>query len=368
MPDHIFVGRENELRQLQHFLDQANAGNAQIVFVAGEAGAGKSALVHEFVRRAQEADAKLVAAIGECNAQTGAGDPYLPFRQVLTVLTGADDEKQSGNKVNATNAARLKDFVRVSGETLLDVGPDLVGIFVPGASLVVKLATKAATHSKLADKLAEQLGKPEKPGDASPSIPSSIKKRYLNNTPTFCKRLSQAARPRFDFGRFAVGGQRVAEFAVSSRTPTQSEPRVARRNLSPRRCGASGRNNERHPLEPILNELKRYNGDIVIDLGATRATEGRAFVDALIDAEPNRLDETFRAELFARTDGHPLFTVELLRNLQERGDLVRDAEGKWIQKESLDWNALPARVEGVIEERIARLAENLREELDRRAA
>ena len=86
-------------------------------------------------------------------------------------------------------------------------------------------------------------------------------------------------------------------------------------------------------------------------------------MDALIDAEPNRLDETFRAELFARTDGHPLFTVELLRTLQERGDLVRDAEGKWIQKELLAWNALPARVEGVIEERIGRLAENLREEL-----
>ena len=58
------------------------------------------------------------------------------------------------------------------------------------------------------------------------------------------------------------------------------------------------------------------------------------------------------AELFARTDGHPLFTVELLRNLQERGDLMKDAEGRWMQGVELDWNALPARVEGVIEERI----------------
>ena len=31
---------------------------------------------------------------------------------------------------------------------------------------------------------------------------------------------------------------------------------------------ALGRDGERHPLEPIVNELKRYNGDIVIDLGA----------------------------------------------------------------------------------------------------
>jgi len=26
--------------------------------------------------------------VGECNAQTGIGDPYLPFREVLGLLTG----------------------------------------------------------------------------------------------------------------------------------------------------------------------------------------------------------------------------------------------------------------------------------------
>ena len=50
-----------------------------------------------------------------------------------------------------------------------------------------------------------------------------------------------------------------------------------------------------------------------------------------------------------------MFTTELLRDMQERGDLVRGAEGRWITGPSLDWNALPARVEGVLEERIARI-------------
>ena len=126
---------------------------------------------------------------------------------------------------------------------------------------------------------------------------------------------------------------------------------------------AMGRAGERHPLEPILNGLKRYNGEIEIDLGATRANEGQVFVDALIDSEPNRLDMAFHQELFGLTEGNPLFTVELLRNLQERGDLVKDSQGLWIQDAALDWNTLPARVEGVIEERIARLADNLRQEL-----
>ncbi len=47
--------------------------------------------------------------------------------------------------------------------------------------------------------------------------------------------------------------------------------------------------------------------------------------------------------------------------MQERGNLVRDAEGRWVQGPSLDWNALPARVEGVLEERINRIRREVRE-------
>ena len=56
-----------------------------------------------------------------------------------------------------------------------------------------------------------------------------------------------------------------------------------------------------------------------------------------------------------------MFTVELLRNLQESGDLLKDKDGSLIQGLTLDWDRLPARVEGVIGERIARLPEGLRE-------
>jgi predicted ATPase len=126
---------------------------------------------------------------------------------------------------------------------------------------------------------------------------------------------------------------------------------------------ALGREGKRHPLESIINELKRYYGDILIDLAQTENREGRTFVNALVDAEPNHLDPGFRDELFAHTGGQPLFTVELLRNLQERGDLVKDEQGSWILGKRLDWKTLPARIEGVVGERIARLPGELRETL-----
>jgi predicted ATPase len=111
-------------------------------------------------------------------------------------------------------------------------------------------------------------------------------------------------------------------------------------------------NGDRHPLETVVNELKRDFGEIRVDLAQA---ENRQFVDAYINTQPNRLDFGFREMLFQHTEGNALFTVELLRGMTERGDLVQDASGSWIERANLDWELLPARVEAVIAERIGRL-------------
>jgi tetratricopeptide (TPR) repeat protein len=126
---------------------------------------------------------------------------------------------------------------------------------------------------------------------------------------------------------------------------------------------ALGRAGERHPLEKVLAEFKRYFGDIWVNLDQAEEAERRQFVDAFLGTEPNRLGEGFRRALYRHTGGHPLFTIELLRDMQERGDLVQDEEGRWIEGSVLDWGTLPARVEGVIEERIGRLEQELLEAL-----
>ena len=49
--------------------------------------------------------------------------------------------------------------------------------------------------------------------------------------------------------------------------------------------------------------------------------------------------------------------------MQERGDLVYDADARWVEGSALNWETLPARVEGAIAERIGRLPEALQEAL-----
>ncbi len=84
----VFVAREAELARLDSLLDQAMAGHGRIAFVTGEAGTGKTALLQELACRAGDAHPELVAAVGVCSAQTGIGDAYAPWRQLLALLTG----------------------------------------------------------------------------------------------------------------------------------------------------------------------------------------------------------------------------------------------------------------------------------------
>jgi predicted ATPase len=76
-----FVSRDQQIDTMDRLLSQAISGQGQVCFVTGEAGFGKTSLTAEFARRAQQRNSELLVAIGDCNSQTGIGDPYLPFRE-----------------------------------------------------------------------------------------------------------------------------------------------------------------------------------------------------------------------------------------------------------------------------------------------
>jgi tetratricopeptide (TPR) repeat protein len=121
---------------------------------------------------------------------------------------------------------------------------------------------------------------------------------------------------------------------------------------------SNDRRGKRHPLETIINEFQQEYGDILLNLSQTTS---RNLLDALVDAKPNHLGEAFRTTLYNHTGGNPLFTLELLHSLIERGELVQTQSGDWVEREHLDWTGLPPRVEAVIAERTRRLLPQHRE-------
>jgi DNA-binding winged helix-turn-helix (wHTH) protein/predicted ATPase len=76
------VGREAELAQLRHWLQQALGGTTQVVFVTGEAGLGKTTLVEMFLHDLGGSGALWIGR-GQCIEHYGAGEAYLPVLEAL---------------------------------------------------------------------------------------------------------------------------------------------------------------------------------------------------------------------------------------------------------------------------------------------
>jgi len=81
-----FVGRTGELQQLRDALDLATSGRPQIVLVTGDAGIGKSRLLHELTPYAVAAGAEVL--LGAC--QEDVAVPYLPIATALAALSRAE--------------------------------------------------------------------------------------------------------------------------------------------------------------------------------------------------------------------------------------------------------------------------------------
>jgi adenylate cyclase len=354
MADQVFVGREQAMGQLWHFLDRTLDSKGQVSFVSGEAGSGKTSLITEFASRAQEEHADLIVAIGQCDAHTGMGDPYLPFREVLCQLTGDVEGKLARGAITQENANRLRKLVSVSAQILVDVAPDLIGLFVPGAKIVGELGKAVAEKGGWLARL-EKLGR--QAGTGSPELDQRrIFEQYTDALRALAQK--QPLLLILDDLHWADAGSISLLFRLGRRIEASRILIVG--TYRPEEV-ALERLGERHPLQKVLAEFRRYFGEIWVDLDQAREVEGRHFVDLWLATEPNWLSEGFGQVLYERTGGHPLFTVELVRDMQERGALVQDEGGRWLEGPLLDWSDLPDRVEGLIEERIGRLEEPLGE-------
>jgi tetratricopeptide (TPR) repeat protein len=354
---YAFVGREQELAQLHGYFDQALGGNGQICFVTGRAGSGKTALVRHFVEAAFARDKEVVLAVGSCNAQIGLGDPYLPFREALAMLAGDVSPKQSTVGITPENSQRLRTVLVRSVQVLVDITPELLNVFIPAGELLGKLGKSVADKVGWMERL-ELLSK-RRALAAGAAEAVSDQGRIIEQYTAFLKELS-ATVPLILFLDDLQWADSASVNLLFHLGRHLESSRILVVGAYRADDVALGRGGERHPLVSAVNELTRYQGDVHIDLDGLPTAVNRRFVDDLLDSEPNALGQAFRQALFHKTAGHALFTAELVRAMQERGDLIRDEQGRWIEGTALDWGALPARVEGVVEERVGRLRAGLR--------
>ncbi|MBN1995848.1 MAG: AAA family ATPase [Anaerolineae bacterium] len=351
-----FVGRTAELALLNRHLTEALSGRGQVLFIAGEAGSGKTLLLREFTRQALEAHPRLLVAGDRCDGRLGSGQPYQPFVGLLAALSGAGElHRPTPDEVIERQARRLADAFPSVTQALIENGPALVGTLIPAQLLARRLAGPDLAGRALQAELQTLLQARAVGNDpnlaTSPDLPVIDQAALFEQVTQMLLALT-GQRPLvliLDDLHWADEGSIHMLFHLGRRlakTPLLMVGAYRPEQVVPG-----------HTLSSVLHELQARYGEIGLDLARA---DGRQFLGAVLDSQPNRLDDGFRETLYQHTEGHALFTTELLRGMVARSELVQDASGCWVTGTELNWDQLPARVEAVIAERVARLPEKCR--------
>ena len=349
----LFFARQRELGLLESALEEANSGHGRVLFVIGEPGSGKTSLLSEFSRRAMLSHPDLLVTWGQCNAFTGQGDPYYPFLNTLRMLAGEVEIPVSSSVISTRHAQRLWKFLPDTLDALVERGPDLFDRFLSAKDLLSM--ARLNTHVSLSSLRRLQAFVK---GLSDPLHRSRLTQAVLFDqlTQVFCQLALRhplivvlddlqwidpgSVNLLFHLAR-QIAGSKILILGAFRPEEIMEKP-----------------SSTAHPLQGVIQELGALYGDIQIDL---MQSEGDQFVKELIQSEPNELDQHFQDSLYQHTSGNPLFTIELLRGMQLRAEILKNNRGKWVVKRDLNWSELPGRVEAVIARRIAHLSEECQE-------
>jgi DNA-binding CsgD family transcriptional regulator/tetratricopeptide (TPR) repeat protein len=268
-----FVGRTEELTTLLNGLERAGARDASAIFVAGEAGVGKTRLVDEFTRRAEGDGARLLR--GDCVVLADGELPFAPLTAALRPLVRELDPGELDEPARA-ELARVIPELGLAGS-----GPD-----GSDSSLDEPLA-----QSRLFELLLGLLGRL---GDQAPLV-------------LIIEDLHWADRSTREFLSFLIRNARDAPLLLVC---TYRSDELHRR----------------HPLRPFLAEEERRGPVERLELRRLTEPELARLVSGILGASP---DAELVRRLHERSEGNPFFAEELLAATTDaRGPLppsVRDA-------------------------------------------
>ncbi len=325
-----FVGRDGEFRQLVAAWDRAAEGRGQVVSIVGEAGLGKSRLLHEFK---QELARRGVACHeGSCFTY-GEAISYLPFLEVLRALLGVEatmaqeeasgvvDEFLAGTAVPPEMAPYLLHLLGLGGESdaISHQSPATLRARTLEALRSVVVARAAGPGMALVLEDVHWIDQ------ASQEVVSAIVEAMVG-VPLL---LVLVYRPEY----LHAWGAKAYHAEITLR-----------------RLGNAG---SAAMVRAVLG--KSYAARVALE--RLSPEDSQSLVQELLgtSAIPPEL-ETLVA---SHTDGNPLFIEELVRDLLETGDLAKQ-DGRYVLARAPEALALPSTVQGVLLARIDRLNPELR--------
>jgi predicted ATPase len=300
------VGREADLAQLHGWLEKALDGERQIVFVTGEAGIGKTALVDTFLENVGAAlrgrpnpgqphgvapTQDLWITSGQCIEHYGQGEPYPPLLEALGRLCREPEGQQ------------LIDLLAQHAPTWLVQMPALLSATELEA---LQRKTAGATRERMLRELAEALEV------LTAERPLVLWLEDLHwSDPSTLDWLAFVARRREHARLLVLGSYRPVDVIMSA-----------------------------HPLKTVKHELQVHGQCAEVAVGAlSEAAVGEYLAQRFASPSPAVAGEGRGEGLLAvplrslartihrRTDGNPLFMVNVVDQLVAPGTLPAGGEG-----------------------------------------
>ena len=301
----IFVGREQELKDLKQLLERTIAGKGSTIFISGEAGSGKTRLITEFLNIIQKRETTILS--GWC--LSNAALPYFPFIEAFS----SDLSSREGGAIVSQ---------QLSMRSLL-----------PEAYPTEKLEKNKT--------LAPQVWKDQAFASVTRELlfMSSVKPLILVLEDMHWT--DSASLALLHYISRAISNEKILVLA----TYRSEELGI----------DAEGR---RHPLvetiqlmgrEGLFKEIKLANLDQDGVIGIAESMLG------------GKVNLELAEKLVEESRGNPLFVVEFLRMLSERGSLVRERRQLRL---SVDELGMPSKVRDIILRRIGPLRVDQRRVLD----
>lgn len=347
-------GREKQLDHLQGAYEDARNGTPRVVLIAGDPGAGKTSLITEICQQARQRDRTVIIGWGECTSGATSMEPYLPFFQALNHLLGIT---VGGSPATASVEAdgRHHDAIGM----LFTVAPALIGTFVDEPALVAYAQRLSSTNPSLQEQLHRIL---------NIRNATDISGRF-DQVVRFITSLTASGPVILVLEDLHWASERAYALLLHLQRHLKDRQDVPLLIIGSYRLSALAHDDgsTRHPLEPVINEVSRQMDTALVDLSTSiGADQGKAFVTSLVHQFSfSPVDEQNIATfLFDRTEGHPLFAVEMLRWLQDSGRLKQHPNGAWELVTTAMDGEVPGKIRAVISERIERLPNHLRRVLE----
>jgi DNA-binding winged helix-turn-helix (wHTH) protein/tetratricopeptide (TPR) repeat protein len=269
----LMVGRGEELAQIREWFARASQGSRRVVFVSGEPGIGKTTFARSFLA---DLASKRLARIGcgQCIEQYGAGEPYMPVLEALTRLAQEPD----GDLV--------VEILRRLAPTWLAQMPALV---TPEERSKLQSEMQVATHQRMLREMAEALEA------LAAEMPLVLLLEDLHWSDFSTLELLSVIARRSEAARLLIiGSYRPVEMLASE-----------------------------HRLRAMKEELELHQQCEELRLKLLSERDVGAYIRLrFAEEDPARSLEQTASMIHRRTEGNPLFMVNVVDYLVEQGSLL----------------------------------------------